>query len=64
MPYQHLKTHKQRGECQRDGINHYEQNEDDEMAVVGFNERPNQNELIKYLYVFERDSKYIHIFDL
>ena len=23
-----------------------------------------QNELIKYLYVFERDTKYLHMFDL
>ena len=57
MTYENLKGHKGRGECQR-GVGGQEEEED---AIMDFQPNAQQNvDLVRSLYILERDSKYIH----
>jgi hypothetical protein len=56
MPYERLKGHKGRGECQK-GLDVEE--EDDAVAQIQPNAQQNV-ELIKSLFILERDSKFVH----
>ena len=61
MAFGKLKIHKGRGECVKDGLG--EIDEDVQMAEFQPNAVQNRN-LVKSLFVFERDSKFIHEYTL
>lgn len=56
----YIKDHKLRGECHKElGVQ-----EQEDQIVDAFQPNAAQKSAVRFLYIFERDSKYIYEFDL